>query len=97
MRLFKLITSFLFLSALMLNPALAKKIPLGMLVEIKGKIEYSKNGKRWKKVRRNKFVYKGYFVKVNEDSSVKFLNQETSQTTQLAFPKEFFLPIPKLR
>ena len=35
-----------------------EKIPLGMLVEIKGKIEYSKNGKRWKKVRRNKFVYK---------------------------------------
>ena len=54
-----------------------------MLVEIKGKIEYSKNGKRWKKVRRNKFVYKDYLVKVNADSSVKFMNQETSETTQL--------------
>ncbi len=83
MRLIKFIVSLLLMSFLVMQPALAKKIPLGMLVEIKGKIEYSKNGKRWKKVRRNKFVYKGYFVKVNEDSSVKFLNQETSQTTQL--------------
>ncbi len=83
MRLIKLIVPLLFISSLVMQPALAKKIPLGMLVEIKGKIEYSKNGKRWKKVRRNKFVYKDYFVKVNADSSVKFMNQETSQTTQL--------------
>ena len=83
MRLIKLIVSFLFISALMLQPALAKKIPLGMLVEIKGKIEYSKNGKRWKKVRRNKFVYKDYLVKVSANSSVKYMNQETSETTQL--------------
>ena len=75
MRLIKLIVSFLFISALILQPALAKKIPLGMLVEIKGKIEYSKNGKRWKKVRRNKFVYKDYLVKVSADSSVKYMNQ----------------------
>ena len=39
MRLIKLIVSLLFVSALVLQPALAKKIPLGMLVEIKGKIE----------------------------------------------------------
>jgi len=42
MRIIKLIVSFLFISALVLDPVLAKKIPLGMLVEIKGKIEYSK-------------------------------------------------------
>ena len=71
MRLIKLIVTILFVSTLMLQPALAKKIPLGMLVEIKGKIEYSKNGKRWKKVRRNKFVYKDYLVKVSAGSSVK--------------------------
>jgi len=83
MRLIKLIVSFIFFSALLLQPAMAKKIPLGMLVEIKGKIEYSKNGKRWKKVRRNKFVYKDYVVKVSAESSVKYLNQETNETTQL--------------
>jgi len=54
-----------------------------MLVDIKGKIEYSKKGKRWKKVRRNKFVYANYLVRVSADSSIKFLNQETNETTLL--------------
>ncbi len=83
MRLIKLIVCFVLFTAFLLQPAIAKKIPLGMLVEIKGKIEYSKNGKRWKKVRRNKFVYKDYLVMVSADSSVKYLNQETNETTQL--------------
>jgi len=83
MRFIKLITLFLFLSAFALQPVLAKKIPLGMLVDIKGKIEYSKKGKRWKKVRRNKFVYANYLVRVSTDSSIKFLNQETNETTLL--------------
>ena len=59
-----------------------------MLVEIKGKIEYSKNGKRWKKVRRNKFVYKDYLVKVGAESSIKFLNQKTNETTLLTANSE---------
>ena len=83
MRFINLITLFIFLSAFALQPVLAKKIPLGMLVEIKGKIEYSKKGKRWKKVRRNKFVYANYLVRVYTDSSIKFLNQETNETTLL--------------
>ena len=49
MRFIKLITLFLFLSAFALQPVLAKKIPLGMLVEIKGKIEYSKKGETLEK------------------------------------------------
>jgi len=72
MRFIKLITLFLFLSAFAFQPVLAKKIPLGMLVDIKGKIEYSKKGKRWKKVRRNKFVYANYLVRVSADSSISF-------------------------
>jgi len=83
MRFIKLITLLLFLSAFALQPALAKKVPLGMLVEIKGNITYSKKGDRWKKVRRNKFVYKNYLVKVDANSTIKFLNQKTNQTTLL--------------
>jgi hypothetical protein len=83
MRFIKLITLVLFLSAFALQPALAKKVPLGMLVEIKGNITYSKKGDRWKKVRRNKFVYKNYLVKVDANSTIKFLNQKTNQTTLL--------------
>ena len=48
MRFLELIILVLFLSLFTLQPALAKKIPVGMLVEIQGKIEYSKKGKRWK-------------------------------------------------
>ena len=83
MRFVKLIILVLFLSSFTLQPALAKKIPVGMLVEIQGKIEYSKKGKRWKKVRRNKFVYANYQVRVSADSSIKFLNQKTNETTLL--------------
>ena len=90
MRLIKLIVSILFISALMLQTAMAKKIPLGMLLEIKGKIEYSKNGKRWKKVRRNKFVYKDYLVKVSADSSVKYMNRKLAKLLSLQ-------PIPRSR
>jgi uncharacterized membrane protein YkoI len=83
MRFIKLITLLFFLLVFALQPALAKKVPMGMLVEIKGKIEYSKKGSRWKKVRRNKFVYKNYLVKVGADSTIKFLNQKTNETTLL--------------
>ena len=83
MRFIKLITLVLFLSVFALQPALAKKVPLGMLVEIQGKIEYSKKGNRWKKVRRNKFIYNNYLVKVGADSTIKFLNQKTNETTLL--------------
>ena len=61
----------------------AKRQPAGMLIEVEGKIEYSKKGKKWRKVRRNKFIYDKYFVRVGDGGSVKFLNQETNETTAL--------------
>jgi len=73
----------LFISVFLMSPAVAKKVPVGMLVEIQGNIEYSKKGKRWKKVRRNKFVYKNYLVRVGANSTIKFLNQKTNETTLL--------------
>ncbi len=75
MRFIKLITLFLFLSAFALQPVLAKKIPLGMLVEIKGKIEYSKKGKRCKNVWPKMFVYAIYLDWVSTDSSINFFNK----------------------
>ena len=82
MRFIKIVSLILLLLFFTSPQTFAKKIPLGMLVEIKGKIEYSKNGKRWKKVRRNKFVYKDYLVKVGAESSIKFLNQNFKQRLQ---------------
>ena len=81
------LTTFLMVFSLVLlfsfEGLLAKRQPAGMLIEIKGKIEYSKKGKRWKKVRRNKFIYDKYLVRVGDGASVKFLNQETNETTSL--------------
>jgi len=61
----------------------AKRQPAGMLVEVSGSVEYSKKGKKWRKVRRNKFVYDKYLVRVGDGGSVKFFNQETNETTTL--------------
>ena len=61
----------------------AKRQPAGMLVDVSGSVEYSKKGKKWRKVRRNKFVYDKYLVRVGDGGSVKFLNQETNETTTL--------------
>ena len=83
MNFLKIVTIALFLSVFTMNFTFAKKVPVGMLVEIQGNIEYSKKGKRWKKVRRNKFVYKNYLVKVGANSTIKFLNQKTNETTLL--------------
>ena len=71
---------FIFIFSLPVQSIIAKRQPVGMLFEIKGQIEYSKNGERWKKVRRNKFLYDMYFVKVGENSSVKYLNQIKDET-----------------
>ena len=83
MHFLKILFLVIFLTVFSLSGTLAKKVPVGMLVEIQGNIEYSKKGKRWKKVRRNKFVYKNYLVKVGADSTIKFLNQKTNETTLL--------------
>ena len=83
MHFLKIMFLVIFLTVFSLSGTLAKKVPVGMLVEIQGNIEYSKKGKRWKKVRRNKFVYKNYLVKVGADSTIKFLNQKTNETTLL--------------
>jgi len=69
-------------------PAHAKKVPVGMLVSPQGKVEYTKKGKKWKKVRRNKFMYKGYLVRLGADSSVQFINQNTGESIALTANSE---------
>jgi len=75
----------IFVTALLFSvqPTFAKKVPVGMLFELKGKVEYSKNGKKWRKVRRNKFLYNNYLVRVDAGSSIKFVSQGTSEASIL--------------
>jgi hypothetical protein len=68
----------------MIVPSLqAKRVPVGMVFEVDGKVEYSKNGKRWKPVRRNKLMFAGSMVRLNDGSKAKFANQATQKTTNL--------------
>jgi len=71
-----LLLSFLWLG--MGLDAMAKEPPIGMLTQAKGDVKYSKNGKKWKKVRRNKFLFAGYQIKTGGNGSGKFINQTTS-------------------
>jgi magnetotaxis MtxA-like protein len=60
-----------------------KKDPVGVLFQVKGKVEYTKNGKKWKKVRRTKFLFSGYQVKTGPDSTVRITIKETGKNFDL--------------
>lgn len=59
-----------------------KKTPVAMIMQAKGKVEYTKNGKKWKKVRRNKFLFAGAQVRTGADGGGVLINQakNTSRT-----------------
>lgn len=56
-----------------------KKDPVAVLFQVKGKVQYTKNGKRWKKVRRNKFLFAGYQVRTSNGASGKITSQKTGE------------------
>jgi len=61
----------------------ATKDPVGVLFKTKGKVEYTKNGKRWKKVRRNKFLFSGYQIKTGADGSGQITVKATGKNFQI--------------
>ena len=73
------------------SEALAKSPPVAMLSQVKGKIEYSKNGTKWKKVRRNKFLFEGYLVRTGADGTAKLINQTTQMSRDVSPNTEFKL------
>lgn len=60
------------------------KDPVGVLFQVKGKVEYTKNGKKWKKVRRNKFLFSGYQIRVGQKGSGKVTIQSTGESLKLS-------------
>lgn len=66
-----------------LSSAYAGKDPVGVLFQVKGKVEYTKNGKKWKKVRRNKFLFAGYQVKTGPAGSGKVSIKETGKNHEI--------------
>jgi len=63
--------------------ALAKGVPVAMMTQVKGDVQYSKNGTKWKKVRRNKFLFAGYQIKTGGHGSGKLVNQTTNLTRDM--------------
>ncbi len=59
------------------------KAPVTMIMNVDGQIEYTKNGKKWKKVRRNKFLFPGYQIRTGADGKGTFLNQNTGMSRDI--------------
>ena len=56
------------------------KDPVAVISQVQGQVEYQKRGKNWKKVRRNKFLFKGYAIRTGKDGSGKITNKLTGET-----------------
>jgi hypothetical protein len=56
-----------------------KRDPIAVISQVKGKVEYTKNGRKWKKVRRNKFLFDGYRVRTGPKASGTVTNQRTGR------------------
>ncbi|MBF0095801.1 MAG: hypothetical protein HQM04_01875 [Magnetococcales bacterium] len=64
--------------------AFAAGTPVSMLTQVQGDVQVSKDGKEWKKVDRNKFLFAGYQVKTGADGVGKLVNQTTNLTQEVA-------------
>nr|CRH07728.1 Magnetotaxis protein MtxA . Highly conserved in MTB [Candidatus Magnetococcus massalia] len=65
-------------------PTAEAKTPVAMFMQPKGTVEYSKNGTKWKKVRRNKFLFDNYQVRTGADGKGMLVNQATGQVQDVA-------------
>lgn len=59
------------------------KDPVGVLFKTKGKVEYTKKGKKWRTVRRNKFLFAGYQIKTGADGSGQITVKSTGKNFQI--------------
>lgn len=60
-----------------------RRDPVAVLFQVKGDVEYSRDGKRWRKVRRNKFLFAGYHIKSGDNGSGKITIKQTGKNLQL--------------
>lgn len=60
-----------------------KRDPVAVLFQVKGQVEYSKNGKKWKKIRRNRFLFPGYQVRSLSDGSATVSIKSTGENMML--------------
>jgi hypothetical protein len=60
-----------------------EKDPVAVLFQVKGDVEYTKNGQVWKKIRRNKFLFAGYQIRSLGDGSGKLTIKTTGVNMML--------------
>jgi hypothetical protein len=65
------------------SAVVAKAPPVAKLVQVEGKVDYSRNGVSWKKVRRTKYLFAGYRIKTGKDGSGKLISQQTGTSQEL--------------
>lgn len=70
--------------------------PVAVLSQVKGKVEYSRDGKKWRKVRRSKFLRPGYSIRSGADGSGKVMLQATGQNFKLGPNTQFTVKGGKL-
>lgn len=61
----------------------AKEPPVAKLVQVEGKVEYSRNGSRWNPVRQTKYLFSGYFIRTGADGSGRLINQSSGESQEL--------------
>lgn len=61
-----------------------EKDPVAFLSQVKGKVEYTKDGTKWKQVNGSKFLFIGYKVRTGADASGQVVMQKTGQKLTLA-------------
>jgi len=69
----------------------ARKAPVAVLSQVKGDVTYSKNGKKWKKVRRNKFLKEGYSIKSGKNGKGTLTVQSTGEAFTLGSNTTFHI------
>lgn len=67
------------------------KAPISLLTMVKGTVEYSKDGKKWKQVRRNKLLFEGYTIRTGADGAGQFINQTTGEIREVSNNSEVII------
>tara|TARA_B100000676_G_scaffold123249_1_gene122829 strand:+ start:3576 stop:4520 length:945 start_codon:yes stop_codon:yes gene_type:complete len=65
------------------TPAVAQAAPVAKLVQVEGDVQYSRNGTRWREVRKTKYLFAGYKIKTGRDGSGKLINQSDGKSQKL--------------
>jgi hypothetical protein len=61
----------------------AVRDPVAVLFKVEGSVEYQKPQKKWKKARRNKFLFAGYQVRTGADGSGRITVKKSGETVSL--------------